>query len=979
MAGVTGKIVGKVTDAETGQPLPGVNVVVEGTALGAAADTQGDYFINFVPPGLYKVQAKMMGYETVTKTQVRVSIDRIITVAFQLKSTVLEGEEVTVVADRDVVRLDVSASQVTASIEQIEATPMVKDVNEFISLQAGIQVGGGDDDEDEETLIRGGGMDQVGLVVDGLPMVDNINNQPMTIVNLSAIEEVTIIKGGFNAEYGNIRSGLFNIVTKKGKPRYHASIDFRYGVPHQKHRGASIFSEENFWMRPYLDEDVCYVGTANSEWNTYAKRQYQEFEGWNAFSARLLSDDNPDNDLTPQQARDLFIWQHRAEGSEALGHPRPGKYGEDPDLNLDVSFSGPVPFIGKFLGDMTFFTSYRMNREQYVVPASTDYLDIRNGMIKLNSNLSTSMKLGLEYMVGIEKSAFGGISSDNLGGDRGMYFPHGAAPMDVNQSMLGLTFDHVLSPKTFYQVRLSMVNVENDQFHARVFRDTTPIRQIGSVWVDEQPWGFLNVPGYQYALADRMVIGGVGADSFNKNKINTYNFKFDITSQVNKYNEIKAGVELTADNFDVYYGLDGFDPTGNFEVDWEHTPIRIGAYVQDQLAFEGIIANVGLRLDYNDPNTEWYTADRYSQYFSRVYKHQLTTQAPTEPAKGHLTLSPRLGISHPISDVSKLFFHYGHAYSMPPSGDMYEIHYGAPMSGIERIGNPSLLMPRTIAYELGYEHEFADMFLVRLTGYYKDVTNQIGDVMYINYDESVAYNIAENDNYQDIRGFEIELQKTWGRWISGWLNYTYMVTTSGLIGRETMYQDPRQQAIYGKRFPYQEKPLPLPFARANIAVHTPEEFGPRLLGFYPLDQWRFSLLTFYNAGDYLTWEPLPPYKLTDNLTWKDNWNFDMRIQKFLSVAGVDFTLFADIVNVFNFEHLNGGGFEDEADFRDYMNSLHLPMYGEAKYQSDPIYTEGDDRVGDVWSEDKPYINMPNLNYLAWSIPRSIILGLKVNF
>jgi len=957
-AGVTGKIAGKITDAKTGDALVGVNVIIEGTAMGAATDLEGDYFILNVPPGTYTVMASMVGFETVRITGVLVNADRTITVNCSMNTTAIELAGVTVVAKRQDVRQDVSSSQVTATSVQVIETPLVQDFDDYIQLQAGV----------EGELIRGGSRDQVGLVVDGLTMVDNVYNKPINIVNLSAIEEVTLIKGGFQAEYGNIRSGMINVVTKEGKKNYRGGVDYRYTLPALKHRGYSIFDHRNFSLRPYLDPDVCWVGTKNGNWNTYAQQQYPEFEGWNVYAARLNNDDDPSNDMTPEQCRDLFIWQHRADGSDALGHPHPGKYGEKPDQNLDVSFGGPVPVIGKYLGDMTFFASVRDNVTQTTFPSARENKHIRNLQIKLNSRISSSMKLGIESMIG----------RSELPGEEGGYFPHGGTPMDVEQSVLGVTLDHVLSSRTSYNVRFSMVSLKNDQYGARTLRDTTKIRQFGNIWVDEQPWGWIPVSGYQRSVGDAVVLGGVGAGERNFTKITTYNLKFNFISQINKYNEIKTGFDLVCDDIDVWEGVEDLDPTDNYLIDWEQSPIRVGAYVQDKLEFEGVIANVGLRLDWNNPNTEWYTTDPYSKYFSRIFKNLLEKEAPKEKAKGQLTVSPRIGISHPISDVSKLFFSYGHFYSMPPSFDMYMINYGVASSGIERIGNPSLKMPRTIAYELGYEHKIANMFLLTLTGYYRDVTDEVGDVRYVNYDESVNYAIARNDHYADIRGFEVELRRSWGRWITGWFNYTYMVTTDGMIGREFQYQDPRVQAVEGKRTPVQEKPLPLPYANAMIQVRTPFEFGPKFSGLYPFERFSVNFLCHYHAGDYLTWEPKPPYKLENNLQWKDRWNFDARFVKDFAFGKNEFSLFVDIVNIFDIKYLTGGGFEDESDHRDYMNSLHLPMYSEKKYQ-DAGYTAGDDKVGDVWSEDKPYINMPNVDFRAWNPPRSITLGFQFNF
>jgi hypothetical protein len=80
LAGTTGKIAGKVTDAETGEPLLGANVIIDGTDLGASTDAEGDYFVLRVPPGTYSVRASMMGYTIMNQTGVRVEVDRSVTV-----------------------------------------------------------------------------------------------------------------------------------------------------------------------------------------------------------------------------------------------------------------------------------------------------------------------------------------------------------------------------------------------------------------------------------------------------------------------------------------------------------------------------------------------------------------------------------------------------------------------------------------------------------------------------------------------------------------------------------------------------------------------------------------------------------------------------------------------------------------------------------------------------------------------------------
>ncbi len=203
-AGITGKISGRVADAETGDPLPGANVIIVGTMLGAAADAEGDYFVINIPPGTYNVEATMIGYQGVTMTGVLVSTDNTTPLDFGLNSTAIELETVMVTAEREVISMDQSASVITATAEEIADIPGMIDISDFIALQAGI----------EGDIIRGGSLDQTAFMMDGLLVVDNRTNQPMMMVNLSAVKEISIIKGGFQAEYGNVRSGLINVVTK---------------------------------------------------------------------------------------------------------------------------------------------------------------------------------------------------------------------------------------------------------------------------------------------------------------------------------------------------------------------------------------------------------------------------------------------------------------------------------------------------------------------------------------------------------------------------------------------------------------------------------------------------------------------------------------------------------------------------------------------------------------------------------------------
>jgi len=974
LGGITGKIAGVIKDAATGEQLPAVNIVIEGTTLGGATDNEGHYFIINIPPGTYSLQASMVGYAVESRTGVIVNVDHTTTIDFDLRVTAIAGEEVTVTAEREIVPMDISASHIVADAEQIVEVPMVTDIAQYIHLQAGI----------EGDYIRGGGLDQTQFMMDGLMVVDNRTNKPMMMVNLSSVKELNIIKGGFNAEYGNVRSGLINVVTREGSPSvYHGSFDFRYSPPHLKHNGVSIFSPDFYYLRPYLDPDVMWVGTENGTWTDEEKETYETFMGWNEYSKRLLGDDDPINDRTPEECRDIFLWRHALEGSGALGQ-KEGTYADRPDWNVDVSFGGPVPYISKYLGNLSFFASYRDNQEMFALPTNRNYYKEETTHLKLTSRLSQSMKLTLEGLYGKTNTVSrSGMLTSGTGmlsyNDKSyLYLPSSLSPHDHYQSMVGLSFDHVLSPNTFYNIRISNIFVKDVCSWYDRWRDKTILEYFGNTPVDEIPYGFWWRKTEEWGMFHPgHVVGGLRDWS----ETGTVNLKFDLTSQIDKYNQIKVGWMVNYDDLDTYrMWVSPGQEDEEWVKKWRHFPIRAGAYLQDKLEFEGMIANFGVRLDYNEPNCEWFTVDRYSQYFMKKYKDVFTEVAPKEPAKGHLKISPRLGVSHPISDNAKLYFNYGHFYSMPSSISMYEIDFGRKGSpaGISFIGNPSAELPQTVSYELGVEYNVRNWFLVHLSGYYKDVRDQTGSVSYTNFDGRVDYSTTENNNYADIRGFEFRLDKRFGRFITGWLNYNYMVTTSGYIGRNEYYEDERTQRITGLENPKQSRPLARPWLRVNLNIRTPGDWGPIVAGIKPLGDFHLSFLYTWKAGRYQTWDPLATFKLYDNVQWNGRHDLDNRISKRVRLGKYTVNLFADIRNLFNLKYMDSRGFYDSGDQEKYLESLHLKMYEGQEYQ-DVGYVPGDDKPGDVKSDDKPYINMPNRDFMTFLNPRTVFFGLKIDF
>ncbi len=219
-AGVTGKVAGIITDAQTGEPLPGANIQVAGTSLGAVSDVQGRYIILNVPPGVVSVKISFVGYETQLVTNVRVMIDLTTAVSVKLKPSLVQLKEVVIVADKPMIQKDLTSSGATMRREEIESLP-VNQFSDVLSLQAGVT------SLDGSLHLRGGRSNEVGFMIDGMYVQDPLLGNMITQINNDAIQELNLLSGTYNAEYGNALSGIVNIVTRDGGDSQSGNIEYR--------------------------------------------------------------------------------------------------------------------------------------------------------------------------------------------------------------------------------------------------------------------------------------------------------------------------------------------------------------------------------------------------------------------------------------------------------------------------------------------------------------------------------------------------------------------------------------------------------------------------------------------------------------------------------------------------------------------------------------------------------------------------------
>jgi len=390
-----GKIDGKVIDVETGEPLIGVNVQVfsdsDELMAGAATDFDGNYFILNVRPGIYKVRASYVGYNSTTQTGVVVSTDRTTTINFQLESTVLESEEIVITAERRQVELDVTTTTTTTTAEQIENMP-VTTVQEVLSVKAGIVEHRG------ELHLRGGRAREVAYMVDGMPVTDPTYGSQGLRVSTSSVQEITVQTGSYNAEYGGALSGIVNIVTREGDPN--------------KFSGSASYMTDNF------------RADALNKWTNNSDRLEFTLSGPEPISTYFL----PLLGLEVSRSKRIsYFFSVTGENTDTR---LPYNYLWDLETKMPTSDLIQTPYRIDY-GWYGFFPERRYN----------DY----NVSLKLKQRLSPSMTYNI--------TGTGNWTKSRAWSWDYQFTPSSAHIQERHAYQLSFVWNHTLSPRTFYTLR----------------------------------------------------------------------------------------------------------------------------------------------------------------------------------------------------------------------------------------------------------------------------------------------------------------------------------------------------------------------------------------------------------------------------------------------------------------------------------------------------------------------------------------------
>jgi outer membrane receptor protein involved in Fe transport len=938
LAGTHGQIKGKIVDAKTGKPLSYINVIVVGTSLGVDCKNDGFYHIMNVPSGTYEVQFRGIGYLPLTVKNVVIEADHITVLNIKLFfPETFEGKYVTEETKIEIIKMDIPSKRYYSNIEEISKIPMVLSLYDYLSfVNNGEKI-------DSRVLFES----------DGFPLVDNRINSPILVPPLSAVRDVVVIKSGFDVEYGNMSSYVVNIIEQEGERNsYHGSANFYYTFSHMPHYGSSIFSPDNVHIRPFVDtaDSLCWKGI--SVLPEEDADEYKPFEGWIEYAERGRERGDT---LTPEEWRNLFMYVCRVEGSESLGQI-PGSYGEKAGKMFDFSFGGPFPGIDI----ITFFVSHSRETEPFSLPVTREnYYES-----KTDWNITFHLKPGMKFNIKSLFESINTVTTDSreiyyngeiwaqsgnilhkVAGKDFMYWVDVLNPYNIKRYGCGLNFNHSISSSTYYDFKLFFLKFTHSSIPVlRVtdsgdFRDTTELISFGSISIPEEtPFGYESFAGnecvYRDLLPADFIFSTFGRAQYDTSRINTINFNSEITSAVSRQHVIKGGIQVNYDRINSY--LAAFSGgTGEVmeEINWSGSPLRAGFYVQDKFSGDDLFARFGLRLDYYNPdknNPKW-------------------------------KLIPRLGMSFPLGNFSKIYFNFGKFYELPETEQLLG-RFNNYMDSTEYIGNPRIDLPEVVSYEIGFEREFLDRYSFHVSGYFNDYDNQIGETNLDNGGD-ISYVTYANDVYGNIKGFEFSLRNRYGKFFKGSFVYNFETGSYGRLG----YEDVQVKAS--------------PDFRLLLIFTSPDYWGKVLKNISA------SFLYTRKGGEYFSYDPYAsePFSPDDptyinNLKWEDEGYWDLRLSKSFNSGRLAFSFFIDVNNIFDAKYLNGDlcfrADHASTDKLDYFRSLHLPMYKDERYAADTLLIGGNDKVGEV---DKDYIDKPALEYLYYTNPRFLQVGLRIDF
>lgn len=315
----TGTASGVITD-EGGGVLPGVTVEIKGPVMQGVrtvvTDEAGHYrFVNLPPGAGYEISANLPGFQPTTKSGVRIVLNQEATNNFSLQAALTEA--IIVTADAPLVDVTNTQTGLNITTEQFESLPTTRDFQKLTEMAPGVAMEMGDsrDNLTNSPNVGASSAPENNYIIDGLSTTDPRFGTSGTNLTMNFVQEVQVMTGGYDAEFGRSTGGVFNVITKSGGNSfsgdvfgYYSSADWSPERARRANKQITTLSagsdETDFGLAiggPIIQDRLWFFGAYNpAETETFVGGAFEEGGGFTSGEgkSRTADTDNYAGKLT---------------------------------------------------------------------------------------------------------------------------------------------------------------------------------------------------------------------------------------------------------------------------------------------------------------------------------------------------------------------------------------------------------------------------------------------------------------------------------------------------------------------------------------------------------------------------------------------------------------------------------------------------------------------------------------------------------
>jgi outer membrane receptor protein involved in Fe transport len=719
-----------VLDAKK-QPLAGANIALTDVRLGTVTDAEGKYVLYNVPAGTHTMRVGLIGYAATTLTDVEVPADRTATIDVTLQESAVQLQEIVVSAQRPVVELGLTSNVATISRAEIAKLP-VQELADVVNLQAGVVDG----------HIRGGRRGEVQYQVDGVTVNNPYDNASTVRLDRSILEEVQVISGTFDAEYGQAMSGVVNAVLRRGTERFAWSGELLAGgfvYSHARRSPPSVVNASGSYVQPF-ENHFLPAGVQN-------------------YQLTLSGPTGLPNTLFLLSAR------HYAFDDFVQGQRRA----------MPTDHFSPESLVFVPTGDNKIVT----------LGYSRDWL----GVAKLTNHSIPSVELTYQAIVNkVTGRRFDWayrFDPEGLSRQRTFSIVHG---LDWTQTLDTRTVLKFVLRQNYFDYRdAAYDSLDDPRYYVAGPPLSTDVYEHGAVVKGVQSTRFVQ-------NTNALVIGG----SLTRNLSARHSVKGGIEWQPTRLRFGSPGILSVSGGSYLPHQNDPPD----FPDPALYKPVIGAIYAQDDLEWNDLRFRAGVRYDYF--NSKWGVPSNLSNPANSItgappsvfrpttnkvsFSPRIGVSYPVTPkaslffAYGHFIQMPLLRDIFSNAD--------------------YNVLTDLQADGVDHgvLGNPDIKPERTTQYQFGYKHELRPWLGLDVTLFYKDIRDLIGVQILTTYNNA-EYRRLSNADFGSVTGLTVALDQRQFGSLSTSLDYTWQLAKGSAsepnetAARVDAGEDPRPRQV----------------------------------------------------------------------------------------------------------------------------------------------------------------------------------------